>query len=283
MTVLGPVLIDGAAVDPDEAMVSVFDIGLLRGYGCFETVRSYAGRPFRLDWHLDRLEASAAIMGIPLPDRAILGSWIRDRAAEGDCSVRVVVTGGTDATRPGVGSRVIVTADSLGHIAAEMRLQPRPAPWHADGAPSELTGAKTLSYGPNLAARLAAVADGFDDALLIGESGSVLEGPTYSIGWVREGRLEYPGPELMVLPGVTVATVSEVAPRVGLEPAPGRYDLDRLLGADEVVAMSTLREVRPVVAVGARRLTAGPFAGRLSAEFLELVEDELSGRGADTR
>ncbi len=283
MTVLGPVLIDGAAVPPDEAMVSVFDIGLLRGYGCFETIRSYAGRPFRLDWHLDRLEVSAAIMGIPLPARERLGAWVRDRAAEGDCSVRVVVTGGTDPTAPGVASRVIVSADALGHIASEMRLQPRPAPWHPDGVPSELTGAKTLSYGPNLAARLAAVADGFDDALLIGESGAVLEGPTYSIGWVRQGRLEYPGPELMVLPGVTIAAVSELAPGVGLEPAPGRYDLDRLLGADEVVAMSTLREVRPVVAIGARRMAPGPFAGRLSAEFLRLVEDELSGSGSVSR
>lgn len=281
MTVLGPILVDGEAVAPEEAVVSVLDIGLLRGYGCFETVRSYGGLPFRLDRHLDRLTSSASLLGIPLPAGELLDRWVRDRAAEGDCSVRVVVTGGIDASAPGTGSRTIVMAEGLGAIPDRLRLQPRMAPWHAEGVASELTGAKTLSYGPNLAARIAAVADGYDDALLVGERGWVLEGPTYSIGWVHGHRFEFPGEELMVLPGVTVAALCEVAPTIGLEPVPGRYGLDRLLAADEVVAMSTLRQVRPVVAVADTILGTGPIAGRLAAAFDALVAAELlpgSGR-----
>lgn len=274
MNVLGPILVDGEAVAPADAAVSVLDIGLLRGYGCFETVRSYGGLPFRLGRHLDRLADSAASMRIDLPAVADLERWVRHRAAEGDCSVRVVVTGGLDASAPG-GGRTIVIAEGLGAIPDRMRLQPRTAPWHAEGAASELSGAKTLSYAPNLAARLAAVADGYDDALLVGEHGSVLEGPTYSIGWIHGDRFEYPGEELMVLPGVTVAAICEVAPSVGLQPAPGRYGLARLLAADEVVAMSTLRQVRPVVAVGESILTTGPMAARLAAAFDSLVAAEL--------
>lgn len=278
MSVLGPILIDGVAVPEAEATISVLDIGLQRGYGCFESVRSYGGRPFRLDQHLDRLASSAAIMRMSLPPRAELEMWVRDRAAEGDCSIRVIVTGGVDAEHPGVASRTIVIASTLPSIPPQMRLQPRAAPWHPDGRVSELTGAKSLSYGPNLAARLAAVADGFDDALLCSTGGDVLEGPTYSIGWIVGDRFEIPGPELGVLAGVTSAAVCEVAPRAGLTVAPGRYSLERLVAADEVVAMSTLRAVRPVVALGDTPLRSGPVAEELNGLYEALVAGELALR-----
>ncbi len=276
MSVLGPILIDGVEVAPEAAVISVLDIGLQRGYGCFESVRSYGGKPFRLDPHLDRLAVSAAAMRMPLPDRKDLDAWIRHRAAEGDCSVRIMVTGGVDAERPGIESRTIVIATALPLVPPTLRLQPRVAPWHPDGEWSELTGAKSLSYGPNLAARLAAVADGFDDALLIGPSGAVLEGPTYSIGWVTGTRLEVPGPELGVLAGVTSAAVCEVAPQLGLDVVPGTYTVERMFAADEVLAMSTLRAVRPVLEVGGTRLRRGPYADRLNRLYEELVARELA-------
>ena len=214
-------------------------------------------------------------MRIPLPPRADLDAWVRDRASEGDCSIKVIVTGGVSAERPGVDARTIVMASSLPSIPPQIRLQPRVAPWHPDGRVSELTGAKSLSYGPNLAARLAAVADGFDDALLYGQDGDVLEGPTYSIGWIIGDRFEIPGPQLGVLAGVTSAAVCEVAPQAGLEVVPGRYPLTRLYEADEVVAMSTLRAVRPVIALGDRAVPAGPLAERLNALYEEMVAAEL--------
>lgn len=278
MSVLGPILVDGVPFPEAEATVSVLDIGLQRGYGCFESVRAYGGRPFRLARHLDRLETSAAIMRMPLPPRADLESWVLDRAAEGDCSIRVLVTGGVDSEHPGVDSRTIVIATSLPAIPPHLRLQPRVAPWHPAGRVSELTGAKSLSYGPNLAARLAAVAEGFDDALLHSPDGDVLEGPTYSIGWIVGDRLEVPGAELGVLAGVTSAAVCEVAPRAGLEVVPGRYPLTRIHDAEEVVAMSTLRAVRPVVAIGEVLVAPGPIAGRLDELYHDLVDTELGLR-----
>jgi branched-subunit amino acid aminotransferase/4-amino-4-deoxychorismate lyase len=277
MSVLGPVLVDGMELDPADAVVSILDIGLQRGYGCFESTRSYGGVPFRLAAHLDRMEASAAALRLPLPARADLEKWNLHRAAEGDCTVRTIVTGGVNASHPGVESRAIVFASPLGDMPPTLRLQPRPAPWHADGRWSELTGAKSLSYAPNLAARLGAVADGYDDALLIGSSGAVLEGPTYSIGWIADGRLEVPGPELGVLAGVTSSAVCEVAPELGLEVAPGSYPLERMLAADEVLAMSTLRAVCPVLDVGGVRLRRGPYADRLNRLYDALVERETAG------
>ena len=276
MSVLGPILIDGDPVAAADATISVLDIGLQRGYGCFESVRSYGGKPFRLGPHLDRLEASAAALRMPLPSREDLERWSHHRAAEGDCTVRIMVTGGVDQNDPGRNGRCIVVATSLPSVPPTLRLQSRSAPWHPDGAWSELTGAKTLSYAPNLAARLAAVADGFDDALLIGTSGAVLEGPTYSIGWITGTRLHVPGPELGVLAGVTSTAVCEVAPELGLEVAPGSYPVESLLAADEVMAMSTLRAVRPVLYVDDVKLRRGPYGDRLNRLYDELVARELA-------
>lgn len=278
MTILGQVVIDGDHLPVDRATIPVTDIALQRGYGCFETIRSYDGYPFRLARHLDRLSGSGRALGLSLPRRETIAGWVEDRAAEGDCSVRVLVTGGGDVTHPGIDSHVIVFAEALPHQPAALRLQPRPAPWHPDGEPSELTGAKTLSYAPNVAARLAAVAAGYDDALLIGEDDIVLEGPSSSIAWVRGDRLEHPSAGLGVLDGVTVAAVCEVAPSVGLTPAPGRFTLERLLEADEVVVMSTVREVAPVAAVGGRAFDLGPAVPALSAAFRDLARSERTRR-----
>jgi branched-chain amino acid aminotransferase len=61
------VMIDGRLVGPEDAHVSVFDRGFLYGDSVFETIRTYAGRPFALHEHLRRLERSAALVHIELP------------------------------------------------------------------------------------------------------------------------------------------------------------------------------------------------------------------------
>ena len=195
----------------------------------------------------------------------------------GDCVVRVLVSGGTSVLTPGVDSAVIVYAEPLIDLPDNLRLLPLEAPWHAAGSSSELTGAKTLSYGPNLAATLAAQQAGFDDALLLARDGSVLEGPTYSVAWVKGGVLETPGLTLGVLESVTRGAVLDLAPTIGLEVSEGVFSFDDLLAADEVVALSTLKEVSPVAAVGGREWDPGPYGKALAAAFQALVVVERPG------
>ena len=85
-------------VPEDEARVSVFDHGLLYGDGVFEGLRSYAGRVFRLDAHIDRLFASARAicLEIPLAKAAVAQAVVDTLAANGlvDGYIRLVVTRG---------------------------------------------------------------------------------------------------------------------------------------------------------------------------------------------
>jgi branched-subunit amino acid aminotransferase/4-amino-4-deoxychorismate lyase len=276
MNVIGRVLIDGRRYEPVDAKISVFDIALLRGFGCFESLRSYGGVAFRREQHLDRLERSAAALRLALPTRADMARWVADRAAEGDCTVRVVATGGTDEKGSGEDSRFIVFAEELQPVDPTTSLLPVEAPWHPDGYRSELTGAKTLSYGPNVAARFHAKAEGYGDALLIGRSGNVLEGPTNTVAWITDGVFETPSLDLGILASVTRQAVLDVASRLGIPVAEGAFPLPRLLEADEVVALSTLREVQPVTLIGNVTKEVGPITRRLSGGLRELIREETT-------
>lgn len=248
------VLINGT---PSDGRIPVTDSSVLRGDGCFEVLKSYDGRVFGLDEHIDRLSASASALQIELPDRSEVSSWIEKVAAGlGTGAVRVVVTRG--ASVPGLDdpSNVIVFGHSWDLPDGPARLFPVVAPWHAAGVDWDLAGAKIISYGPNMAASRRAKNEGFDDALLMTTDDLVLEGPTFSVAWVVDGVVETPSLDLGILDSITRRVVLDIAREAGITVVEGRWVLDRLERASEVMALSTIREVQPVTAVG--RLTWGP-------------------------
>jgi branched-subunit amino acid aminotransferase/4-amino-4-deoxychorismate lyase len=263
------VLING---EPSDGTIPVTDSSVLRGDGCFEVLKSYRGRPFALDLHLDRLERSSKSLDIPLPDRDLLSSWVESISEElGEGAVRVVVTRGPSI--PGLTGppNVIVFGHPWALTGELVRLHPVKAPWHAAGVPWELAGAKLLSYAPNVAATRAARAVGFEDALLVTEDGVILEGPTFSVAWMTGEVLETPGLELGILDSITRGVVLDLARDLSIEVVEARFDVSRLDEASEVMAMSTIREVQAVVAVGDRTWGPGPVTGRLADSFAAVI------------
>ena len=59
--------VNGQFIPAGEAGVPVGDLGLVRGYGVFDVLRTYARQPFALRRHLERLERSAQQIDLPLP------------------------------------------------------------------------------------------------------------------------------------------------------------------------------------------------------------------------
>lgn len=263
------VLINGA---PSDGRVPVTDSSVLRGDGCFEVLRTYGGQAFAVEEHLDRLEASAGALHIDLPSRTDLASWIQKSAADiSDGVVRVVVSRGSSVPGLDDPSNVIVFGHSLDGAIGPGRLYPVEAPWHAAGVDWDLAGAKVISYGPNMAATRRAKLEGFEDALLISIGGAILEGPTFSVGWVVDGVLETPGLELGILDSITRRFVLSSAADLGIDVIEGSWDLDRLDGASEVTAWSTVREVQSVTEVGERTWEPGPITERLGTAFAKKV------------
>lgn len=258
------VLVDGE----ESGAVPATDSSVLRGDGCFEAVRAYGGRLFRLQDHLDRLERSASALELPSPDRGRVETWMTQAAERGgDCIVRVVLSRGAAIPGGDGDGRCVVVSHPVPDRPVEVALWPVPAPWHPAGRSWELAGAKTISYAPNLAATRIARHHGADDALLVSDEQVVLEGPTFSVGWCRNDVVFMPPLELGILDSITRRVVMEIWP--GVEEA--EITLDALGQVDEVFVMSTTREVAPVTALGGDPMVTGPITRYLAQRLTELV------------
>lgn len=269
------VLVDGERTESIPAS----DSTVIRGDGVFEAVRSYGGLAFALDDHLARLAHSAEAMDIHLPDDGRIGSWTRSVAAEGgDGIVRVIVSRGDAVPGSSGERRIVVMHHPMPYAPSVLRVQPWPAPWHPSGRPWELAGIKTTSYAPNGRASQLAAVNGFDDALLTGIDDTVLEGPTFSVGWIVAGVLRFPSLELGILDSVTRRHVTALAETDGITVESGVYPVDDLADAQEVVAVSTVKEVLPVVRVGDWEYRPGPVTDRLRELFrLHVTSSVRSG------
>lgn len=255
-------LIDGDASPLDRATLAVTDAGVTRGDGAFETVGMWDGAPFRLIDHLERLDRSLRAIGLPAAPVDVLRDDIA-RALEaqtGDGALRVFVTAS--------GTRIVAVTDPpvramLTHLVGQ------PAPWIRPLGSYDPASAKTMSYGPNMAATRAAQRAGGDDALLLSLEGRVLEGPTFAVMWVRDGELFAPALDLGLVDSISRRSVIELAVAGGMACHTGDYGLDDVVAADEVMTCSSVRPVHPLSRLDTYDLLAtAPATARL-AEALD--------------
>jgi 4-amino-4-deoxychorismate lyase len=260
-------------VDPSQPVLHADDEGLSRGRAAFETLRVYGGTPFRLDEHLERLESSAARLGIGDADADAfrrLARLVLDEAALDDAVLRLYLTAGREGG--GEPRRVALVAPlpagleemrARGVRLVSLSLGVDPAAFAA--APWLLGGVKSTSYAVNMAAAAEARARGADDAVFVAVDGTVLECPTANLWWRRGRTLSTPSLRLGILAGVTRAALLDLAGRLGYEVVQGAFPLGELASADEAFASSSVREVMPVAALDGVPLGSGPAAPELQA------------------
>ena len=240
-----PLVLDGELMRAGEAMIPAGDDGLIRGDGAFDAFPVKDGRPFARSAHLDRLERSCAALMLPCPRDQIETDidLLLTRVPYGYVVVRVVLTRG--------GHR-ICRLESIGDPVA-LTKPARLLPVTYD-PPVILDGVKSLSYASNMLATRRAVAQGYDEALMVRSDGVVLEGPTCSIFWVSDGRLRTPALETGILASISRRVILEGMPPV----EEGSFALEDLLGAQEAFLVSTARLAQPIAAIGDTRLPAAP-------------------------
>jgi 4-amino-4-deoxychorismate lyase len=256
MTLVALAVVGRGVLPPDTPVLHADDEGVLRGRSVFETLRVYGGMPFSLAAHLDRLEASSALLRLPRPPRDELERTVFEAIAAGetlDAGLRLLWTAGREGGGP---PTAVVLVSTLPPGLDELRargLRVAVVRWAA----GTLAGAKSTSYAENMAAQAEAAERGADDALLVSADGTVLEAPTSNV-WFREGsRLLTPSLALPLRAGVTRAAIARLAPQAGYEVEEGSFPLDRLAAADEVFLTSSVREVAPVVAIDGEPVGGG--------------------------
>jgi branched-chain amino acid aminotransferase len=259
--------LDGRLMAAAQALVPATDEGLLRGDGVFEVMKLYGGAPFALEEHLRRLERSATNLRLPIDLQAVREDLLELLRARHEAEqaglpagevVRVVLTRG--------GRRLLLT-EEMPELRDRLRLRT------ITYAPTRiLDGVKSLSYAANMLAGRLAREGGFDEALLVTPHGRVLEAPTSSIFWVREGEVYTPPLSDHILASITRALVIEVCGA-----AQRSCPLEELLAADEVFLASTLREVQPVAAVDGHAFSASaPHTARVAEGVQARIRERVA-------
>lgn len=253
--------VDGAITATAKATIPLKDDGVYRGDGAFEVIRLYAGRPFVLGEHIDRLQRSAAAIELEF-DRAALQREIDALLVEAGPvagQLRLIVTRG--------GRRIAATEPIPVHAetvrVAVVTYQPTVI----------LNGVKSLSYAANMQATRLARAGGADEAVLVRPDGNVLEPPTSTIFWVSpEGELRTPALDDGVLESITRDRLVRA-----LHVEQGSWHVDDLRAASEAFLASTVREVQAVAAIDGVQLPAapGPRTREAQAAFAETLRREL--------
>ena len=254
-------ILDGAVMDAADAHVSILDEGLLRGDGVFEVVRIYAGRPFALDEHVERMVRSATSIRLPFDEAAVRADAAALLEATGsvDGALRLVVTRG--GRRIGILHPLPAFPETIS--LATITYSPTRL----------LDGVKSLSYAANMLATRLAKEAGADEALFVTPHGRVLEAPVTSFFYVLDGALFTPPLSDRILDSISrrvLLAVTDAQERV--------TTLDDLAGISEAFLASSLREVHPVSAIDGRAVPAapGPVAVESAARVREHIEAALA-------
>lgn len=257
-------------LDPATPLLRADDLGVARGESVFETLRIAAGRPAFLDLHLARLQRSADRVAIDLPTGwEALAHAATEAYGADEGMLRLTCSKGVPGGAPvGFALAAQVPAETLRareHGVDVVTLSLGISAGVRATSPWLLGGVKSTSYAVNMASIRAAEQAGAQDAIWVSSDGEVLEAPTATVAWVRDGVLVTPpADEVGTLPGTT----AHVA--LGLSPVPvevRRGTVDELRAADEVMLLSSVRGVAPVVRLDGRELGIGAVSRELSAAF----------------
>ncbi|KAI6652189.1 hypothetical protein LOD99_7207 [Oopsacas minuta] len=266
MSASSPVLVNGELVDANTAAISVWDLTVQRGDGFFDIIyvdKNAEGKILLvgLDLHFVRMFRCAEQMLYKIEQsREQLEQWMR-KIAElgGPGKIRMLFTRGMLEDNPGVdGSKfapksVIILWHPHTKYKIPGTLLPMEFPWSCYH--SNTSGAmKWMSYGPNMLMTRMAVKEGYNDALLTSHDGHVLEGPTFSIIWLKNGEIFTSSVKQMkILPSITATIVMTILQNIGYKINIGKYLLKEVLEADEVFTTSATRLLIPVEKIGDRK------------------------------
>lgn len=268
--------VGGRWVHPHEAVISINDMAVLRGYSAFEALRTYDRRPFHLDEHLKRLYRSAELieLSIPWPASFIDGviHEIIERNSYTHASIRLLVTGGEseDSITPSGQPTLAVMITPLGE--RDMQRFARGIKLMTTRLQREAPEAKTTNYMAAVRALKEAAKHDAADALFVNSSGHVLEATRSNFFIFRGNTLVTPREG--VLHGITRNVVLELARgRFTIEERP--ILLDELPLTEEAFISSSSREITPVVQIDDQVVgngKPGPRTYELEQRFIEMIE-----------
>jgi D-alanine transaminase len=279
------VYLNGRFLPLADARVPVMDRGFLFGDGVYEVLPVYSRRPFRLDEHLRRLQASLA--GIRLADPHTEDEWralIARIVAEGDTddqSIYLQVTRGPAAVRNhAFPAQITPTVFIMGQplhappdsqrrqgVAVISAADPR---WlHCD--------LKVTSLLANCLLRQMAIDAGCIETLLFRDA-YLTEGTASNIFVIKGKLLLAPPKSHLMLAGITYDVILEIAAARGLAHEIRAIREDEVRAADELWIASSLVEVLPIVSLDGKPVgtgSPGPVFARMYGWYQDFKQEVM--------
>lgn len=290
---------NGRYVPETEVRVPYRDRSFIYGDGCFDMTRTFNGRPFKVEDHIERLYRSLAYLridiGITSKEMAeitheVVGRnahllaagddyWVGQRISRG---VRAVGDEGWDHTGPNVvvDCTPLPFAQRATHYRDGIRVI---VPSVRRTSPAALSPrVKTHNYLNMIVGELEAHAQDPESwAVLLDEKGSLAEGIGSNIFVVKNGRLLTPQGRY-VLEGVSRGTVIELARDLNIAVEERDLDLYDAYTADEVFLTSTSLCLCGVSQVNGAPIgdgkVPGPITRKLLDAYSELVGCDIPGQ-----
>jgi branched-chain amino acid aminotransferase len=275
------VSIGGDLLPRAEAKVSVFDSLVQGGDGCWEGLRLYQGRIFKLSEHLERLRHSALAMGfdsIPSADamRAEIQRTLEANHMTDGVHIRLTlsrgikITSGMDPRLNQEGPLLIVLAEhktpvySKGGLTLSTSSLRRFPP---DCLDPKIHHNNLLQ---SIMAKIEANASGADDAILLDMSGFVAETNATHLFLVADNQVHTP--RTVACPeGVTRATVLELCQAHQIPCQVRDISLAEFHRGDEVFCTGTMGEIAAVTTIDGRQIGNGEV-GPLTRQMADLYE-----------
>lgn len=281
----------GQFVAYDDAKVGLLTHGLQYGTGCFEGIRGYwdSGASelylLQLREHYERLTTNAKILLMQVPHSVdALIEITRELVARNRFETDIYLRPCIFKSAEDVGVRLHNVPDAFAIVAipfthyldATGGVQAGISSWRrADDSAAPPRAKITGLYVNSALAKSEAIANGFDEAIMLSHDGHVSEGSAENIFLVKGGVLLTPDPSQNVLEGCTRRAIMEIAQReFGLTVVERSIDRSELYGADEIFFTGTAVGIVHVKSVDRRMVgkgRIGPITQKLADFYTRLV------------
>lgn len=268
---------NGSFLSEQDAKLSILDLGLIRGFGVFDYLRTYKGKPFHLQEHLQRLQYSAKNIGLTLPYtfdeiEKVLEKLI-EQNGPGEYSLKLMLTGGVSPDQ-------LLPSGNTSFIAFAYPLTPYPSIHFTNGIKTITTfhkrclpDCKTTQYLPAIISLQEGKKKGALESLYINENQEILEATTSNFFAFKKGVLITP-PEDGILLGIT----REVILRLCQNHFPieiRAISKEEIPHLDETFITASNKEVMPVIQIDDYVIQQGKV-GPLTQEVIKLFSTYTS-------
>lgn len=285
--------LDGELVEWDNANVSVMTHTLHYGTGVFEGMRARntdKGTSIQfLDDHVDRLYRSAEAYNLEIPfNKNVISNAIKEIVKINNLKsayIRPLVffgDGEMGLLPKDIPVRVAIAAWEwgayLGDDAGSQGVNVCISDWQRISPKSFKPFAKGVGgYMNSTLAKIDAVKQGFDDAIMLSDNGTVAEGSGQNIFIYKNNQLLTPPIETGALGGITRKTVMEIANYLDIIVTEQDLSPSDLFSSEEIFFTGTATEIVGVVSVDSNKIgdgSVGKITSKIRNKYLEIVNGQ---------